>query len=464
MRPAPGKSGRSRRRVRMRQKSAREIALHVLYHVDTRKAFADLLLNQALRDGGLEARDAAFATELVNGTLRLRARLDWILDRYVQAGVDALPAWIRNILRLGLYQMLYLDRVPVHAAVDESVKLARIYGHSGTAGLTNAVLRKILREKDALPDPEALIEDPALALAVATSHPQWLVERWVRRLGDVEARALLEAENRPSPVCLRVNPGRTDRETLRRTLAGHGIQAEAGRWSRLSLRVEGNIVLPGLPEFDSGLFFVQDESETLVVELLDPRPGETVLDLCAAPGGKTCQIQEARNSSGRVVAVDVQANRLSRVRENAARMGVGGVEPVLADGRQPVLGESADRVLVDAPCSGLGVLGRRSDARWRKTEVSMRALLPLQADLLAAGAAQVKPGGTLVYSVCSTEPEEGSRQIAAFLAGHPDFESEDVTAFLPPEVVTEGALLLYPHRHGTDGAFAARLRRRAGAP
>lgn len=452
-----------RRRVRVRQKSAREVALNVLYHVDTRKAFADLLLGQALRDGGLEPRDAALATGLVNGTLRLRARLDWLLDRYVRAGVDTLPAWIRNILRLGLYQMLYLDRVPVHAAVDESVKLARTYGHSGTAGLTNAVLRKILREKDTLPDPEAVIEDPDEALAVATSHPQWLVERWVRRLGREEARALLEAENRPSPVCLRVNPGRTDREALRQTLADSGVQAEPGRWSRLSVRVDGNIVLQTLPEFASGLFFVQDESETLVVELLDPQPGETVLDLCAAPGGKTCQIQEARRSEGRVVAVDVQANRLNRVRENAARMGVQGVEAVLADGRRPVLSAPADRVLVDAPCSGLGVLGRRADARWRKTEASLRALLPLQAELLAAGAAQVKPGGVLVYSVCSTEPEEGPRQIATFLAGHPGFEAEDAGEHLPSGVVTEGALLLYPHRHGTDGVFAARLRRRAGA-
>lgn len=455
----PGARGRRGRPPQ--PKSAREIALNVLYHVDTRKAFADLLLSRDLRSGSLDPRDAALATELVNGTLRWRGRLDWVLGRYVRAGLDTLTPWILNLLRLGLYQILFLDRIPPHAAVDECVTLAKKYANPGAAGLVNAVLRKILREGAGAPDPEQILTDPDEAMAVAYSHPAWLVARWRRRLGDDETRALLLADNRPATVGLRVNPLKTDRETLRRALGARGIEVEAAPYSRLTLRVTGNIAFQGLPEFDEGHFFVQDESETLVCELLAAEPGETVLDLCAAPGGKATQIQEGRGSQGLLIAVDVQKSRLARVRENVTRMGVTGVAAVCADGRTLTLARPVDRVLVDAPCSGLGVLGRRSDARWRKTEASLRALLPLQQGLLEAGASCLRPGGVLVYSVCSTEPEEGRRQIDGFLGTHPYFELEDAEAFLPREVVTEGCLLLYPHRHNTDGAFAARLRRKS---
>lgn len=450
-----------KRSSRQTVKTPRDVALGILVQVDTRKAFADLLLNQALKNGSMSSRDAAFATELVGGTLRWRARLDWILSQFVRNDLDKLTPWIRNGLRLGLYQMLFLDRVPAYAAVDEAVKLARIYGHAGTAGLTNAVLRKVLQELGSLPDPETLISDPAEALAVAYSHPLWLVERWRRRLGDDETRALLAANNESPSLCLRVNAMRTDRETLRRALAERGIEAEGGKLSRLSLTVRGNMVPSEIPEFQEGHFFVQDESETLVGELVAAEAGETVVDLCAAPGGKTCHIQESRGSRGTILAVDVQPKRLARVQENTARLGLSGVEPVCADGQELTLARPADRVLVDAPCSGLGVLRRRADARWRKTEASMRSLMPLEAGLLAAGATLLRPGGVLVYSVCSSEPEEGIRQVQAFLKAHPDFEIEDASGFISPEAVTDGVMILYPHRHGTDGAFAARLRKRA---
>jgi 16S rRNA (cytosine967-C5)-methyltransferase len=452
-------SRRPRNRSGVRPRSARETALYVLYQVDTRKAFADLQLNRALDIGALDPRDAALATELVNGTLRWRARLDWILGHYVRTGLDTVSPWIRNILRLGLYQIVFLDRVPPHAAVDESVKLARKYGHAGTAGLVNAVLRRLARETDSLPDPERKVGELPLALSLGYSHPQWLVERWLRRLGEEETRALLAADNRPSPLCLRINPLRTDRETVRSALGERGIEAEVGELSRLTLRVRQNLVPRDLPEFAAGWIFVQDESETLVGELLAPEPGETVLDICAAPGGKTTQIQEGRGGDGRVIAVDLPRNRLSRIVENIARLDLSGVDVVQADGRNLALAHPVDRVLVDAPCSGLGVLSRRADARWRKTEASMRQLLPLQGELLAGGASHVRPGGVLVYSVCSNEPEEGRNQVGKFLKGHPEFVLEDAAAWLPSATVTEGCLLLYPHQHGTDGVFAARMRK-----
>jgi 16S rRNA (cytosine967-C5)-methyltransferase len=457
-RPAGG--GRSREKRPPRQKSAREIALIVLYHVDTRKAFADLLLSRELKRQPLAPRDAAFATELVNGTLRWRARLDWVLERYVRAGLDTLSPWVHNILRMGVYQLLFLDRVPAHAAVDEAVTLTKRYANPGAAGLVNGVLRKILREGGEVPDPERVIEDSAGALAVVGSHPRWLVERWLRRLGEEETRALMLANNQPRPLGLRVNPLRTDRETLHRSLAARGVATEASPLSRLSLRVTGNLVLAGLPEFEQGTFFVQDESETVVGELVGAEPGETVLDLAAAPGGKATQIQEGRGSKGLLIAVDTVMNRLSRVKENVARMGVDNVGIVCADGRVLALARPVDRVLVDAPCSGLGVLGRRADARWRKTEASLRSLVALERELLQAGATHVRPGGILVYSVCSTEPEEGMEQVRRFLRERPEFELQDASEFVASEAVTERCVLLYPHRHGTDGAFAARMRRK----
>jgi len=460
-RPAGGGRARAREKRPSRQKSAREIALNVLYHVDTRKAFADLLLSRELKRQPLAPRDAAFTTELVNGTLRWRARLDWILERYVRAGLDTVSPWVLNILRMGVYQLFFLDRIPPHAAVDEAVTLARRYANPGAAGLVNGVLRKILREGGEVPDPEQVIEDKAAALSVVGSHPRWMVERWLRRLGEEETRALMLANNRPRPLGLRVNPLRTDRETLRRSLAERGIATEASPLSRLSLRVTGNLVLAGLPEFEQGTFFVQDESETVVGELLGAEPGETVLDLAAAPGGKATQIQEGRGSKGLLVAADAAMNRLSRVVENVARMGVENVGAICADGRVLALARPVDRVLIDAPCSGLGVLGRRADARWRKTEHALRTLAALEAELLGAAAGHVRPGGILVYSVCSTEPEEGMDQVRRFLRERPEFELQDASEFVAPEAVTERCVLLYPHRHGTDGAFAARFRRKA---
>jgi len=451
----------TRPRRRAREKSAREIALNVLYHVDTRKAFADLLLARYLKQGELQGKDAALATEIVGGTLRWRSRLDWILGRYVRAGLDTLSPWVLNVLRLSLYQIVFLDRIPAHAAVDEAVKLAKRYANDGAAGLVNAVLRKILREGTAGTDPELVIPSRIGALAVAYSHPEWLVARWMERLGDEETVALLQANNRVPGLGLRVNVMLGDREALRGELEAAGIEVEASPYTRLGLRVRSDLVPSGNEAFARGRFFVQDESETVVGELLGAAAGETVLDLCAAPGGKATHIQESRACAGLLVAVDVQGARLRKVRENLGRLGLTGAAPVQADGVALKLSRPVDRVLVDAPCSGLGVLARRADARWRKTEASLAALLPLQAALLAAGAEHVRPGGVLVYSVCSNEPEEGRRQVDAFLASHPGFTLEDASGYVSPLAVTDGCVFLTPHRHGTDGAFAARLRRDA---
>ena len=443
-----------------RPRTARDIALNVLYHVDSRRAFADLQINRNLKTGALNPRDVALVTELVNGTLRWRERLDWVLGGQVKAGIDSLSPWVLNVLRMGLYQILFLDRIPHHAAVDESVKLATRYANPGAAGLVNAVLRRTLRDGEG-PAPQDVIDDPIKGAAIEWSHPRWMAERWWERFGPKSTMALMEANNRRPATCIRANVLKTDRETLRRALVSQDIEVESCTYSRTSLNVTGSFSPTSVPEFDQGLFFVQDESESLVAALLDPKPGETVLDLCAAPGGKTTHIQELRNNEGRLIAVDAQENRLKRVQENVSRLGIRGVETICAEGQDLNLDSQVDRVLVDAPCSGLGVLARRADARWRKTPDIIPQMAAIQQELLEAAASHLKPGGTLVYSVCSNEPEEGEMLIGQFLSDHKDFSLTDAPQILPAETVVDGFLQMFPHLQGTDGAFAARLRREA---
>lgn len=440
-------------------KTPRELALEALYAVDRRHAFSDRLVHKLLADHPQTERDAALVTMLVRGTTRMRGRIDRILDHYVKVGLDALPPWIQNVLRLGVYQIAFMDKIPPSAAVDESVKLARQHGHPGTVGLVNAVLRRIAAERDRLPQPQLDDSSPA-ALAELHSHPLWLVERWLRRFGPEETRALLEANNEPPPVTLRVNERRENAGVIRRRLQADGIDVMPGLFHEGTLRVRGELAPSRDPGFDLGHFIIQDESESLVVDLLAPRAGETVLDLCAAPGGKSTHIAERVGPEGYVVAVEAQPGRLPRLRENVTRMKFGNIGIVRGDGLELRLTRPVDRVLVDAPCSGLGVLAKRADARWRKTEASIRQVTELQERLLAAGAAFVRPGGTLVYSVCSFEPEEGVRVVDRFLAAHPEFTRVDAATVLDPAVVVDGTLLTLPHRQKMDGAFAVRLERR----
>lgn len=457
-------SGSPPRRRRPRPVPVRDLALQVLVRVQSGGAFSDKLAESFIARHGLERRDRALLNELVKGTLRRRGTLDAVLAGLLRVELASLPAWIQNALRLGAYQLLYLDRVPAHAAVSESVALARKYGHPGTAGLVNSVLRRLAER----PREEVLSElgmaaaatDDVAALAAMTSHPQWLLERWLARFPRPEVLALAEADNRTARVGLRANRLRLDGKELVKRLAAAGLAAAPGRWSPSSVYVEGEADLAGLELLARGDCTVQDESETLVGFLVAPRPGERVLDLCAAPGGKTGHLAELMGDRGELVAVDRHPARVRALRANLERLRLRCVEVVEGDAADLVWERPFDRVLVDAPCSGLGVLARRADARWRKRPELLAAMPEVQRALLEAGARAVRPGGVLVYSVCSFEPEETTGLVSAFLAAHPEFEPADGRAWLPAEVVApEGFLLCLPQTHGTDGAFAARFER-----
>ena len=435
----------------------REAALRILHAVDTRSAFSDRLLDTAHASAGDDPRDRALLHELVKGTLRWRGRLDWALDQRVHIGLQAVQPWIRNVLRLGAYQVLMLDRIPLHAAVDESVKLAHKYGHPGAAGLVNSVLRRLGEEKATLEWPAG---DDIESLCIFGSHPQWIVERWLARFGPDETRALLLANNRSAATGLRVNTLRVTREELVAKLAADGIEARTATLSPDLVWVDGHQSPGNLKVFKEGLCTAQDESEALVGRVVAPQPNERLLDLCAAPGGKSTHLAELIGDEGEVWAMERDAHRVASLEAAIKRLGEHSIHVVHGDGRTYTFPMPFDRALVDAPCSGLGVLARRADARWRKTPDMFDELPAIQLELLEAAARRLVPGGVLVYSVCTFEPEETDDVVAKFLAAHPDFKLESVAGSVPDAVVTpEGTMRVLPQRDGCDGAFAARMRR-----
>jgi 16S rRNA (cytosine967-C5)-methyltransferase len=439
----------------------REAALRILHAVDTRSAFSDRLLEGAHEHpevrGGVPERDQALLHELVKGTLRWRGRLDWALDRLVHIGLSQVQPWVKNILRMGAYQVLFLDRVPPHAAVDESVKLAHKYGHPGTAGLVNSVLRRLVEEKDTIELPAG---DDVESLAAWGSHPLWLVERWLARFGIEDTRALLLANNRAARVGLRVNPLRSTREQLIERLAAVEMTAVPAQHSPDLVWLETAGSPGALAVFKEGACTAQDESEALVSRLVAPRPHERILDLCAAPGGKCTHLAELMGDEGEVWAMERSPDRVPSLEHTVSRLGVHSIHVVEGDGRTYPFPMPFDRVLVDAPCSGLGVLARRADARWRKGPEVLREMPPIQLELLAAAGRRARPGGVLVYSVCSFEPEETMVVVERFLRQNPAFVLETAEGLLPDAVVDpNGCMLVLPHVHGCDGAFAARFRK-----
>jgi len=428
---------------------ARAIAHDVLVRVETDQAFADVLLRHHLT-GDLPANERALASELVYGTLAWQGRLDHHLTGLLHEPLARLEPPVRVALRLGIYQLLFLDRVPAYAAVDATVRLAP----RRASGLVNAVLRRAARAgREGLPLPD---NDRLDRLAVEWSHPRWLVERWVRELGETEAAAFLEADTRAPDVAIRANVRRTSRDALQTVLGGEGIETRLGRFAPNALVVtEGAARLRASTAWRSGLFTFQGEASQLVATMVDVPPDARVLDACAAPGGKTLAIAERLNDRGWIVACDPKRAGLVRLRTEATRLGLVLPMTVVADARRLPFVHGFDAVIVDAPCSGLGTLRRHPELKWRRRPDDVPRLAALQRDVLDGVAEQVRPGGLLVYAVCTRTRDETTDVIETFLASHPRFVVE------PPEHVAtdpDGMLRTAPHTHGLDGFFAARLR------
>jgi len=444
---------------------ARRLAAEVLLRVEQGGAFANLALDGALRSAGvLEPREAALCTELTYGTLRWQLELDRAIAAHSARPPAELDAPLRAALRIAAFELLHHPRVPARAAVDQGVELVRELGLARAAGYANAVLRR-LSETRAPPPAPSKEADPIGHIAATTAHPRWLIERWARWLGADEAEKLAAANQRQAAAVVRAARRRATREQVQEALRKSGIESEPGRYSPDAL-----VLAPGAPPaldidgHEQGLFQAQDEAAQLVSLYAAPPAGASVLDACAAPGGKACHLAEL--GAGSVLAVDLHARKARNIEEAASRLGLAEVRALAGDATLPLPGEGPfDLALVDAPCSGLGTLRRHPEVKLRRTPEDVDRVAALQARLLAQVSRSVKPGGLLVYAVCTLTPEESDEQVERFLAANPDFHPER-----PPHgwalpaadadcLDEQGRLRIFPHRTGTDGFFAVRLRK-----
>ncbi|MBI1995262.1 MAG: 16S rRNA (cytosine(967)-C(5))-methyltransferase RsmB [Deltaproteobacteria bacterium] len=477
--------------------SVRRFASEILLKVDNRKAFADILLDQEIRTGKLGERDRALLTELVYGTLRWRGTIDARLSNYLRRPLVDTDPFIRNLLRVTLYQLLFLDKIPDYAAVNEAVQLTKNRGGGKAAGFVNGVLRNFLRRNIETAAPQAT-DDSIAALAMDYSHPEWLVKRWIDYFGLEAAKALMRANNERSPLVLRVNTRKNDRKAFLELLKRNGVTATATRWSPQGLWIQSGSAVDELPGFHQGLFQVQGEASQLVTYLLAPQPGERVLDACAAPGGKSTHIAELMNDAGEVTALDISARGIEKIRDNATRLGLTSIRALRSDASRDFPGSFLghfERVLVDAPCSGLGTLRSHPEIKWHRNPRDIERLGRLQEKILDRVASCLKPGGVLVYSTCTLTRDENEQVAERFLKTHQEFELQNAAGYLPeqakwsptgeavassstpvernPErepptkvgarvegpMVQGSYFMALPHRHNTDGFFAARMRK-----
>ena len=400
----------------------------------------------------LDARDRRWLRELVYGMLRQRGAIDAILDERVRNGLARVDPDLVDLMRLGVYQLLHMGSVPAYAAIAQTVELAKVRHGIGASKLMNAVLRRIDRERSDLAVP--VQADPVEALAVRYSHPRWLVARWLARYGEEGTTVLLMKNNAEAPVVIR--PFGIVREQLEATLEASGVEVEDAPLTRDSIQITGGIALTELGAFKQGLFFVQDPGSTLVTQYASIPDDAVVADLCAAPGGKALELSRTARL---VIASDRSTQRLARLLDNRARLEATNVLVAVGDARFPVVREM-DAVLIDVPCTGTGTFRRHPDARWRLKVSDLSVMGALQASILRAAAEVVKPGGLLIYSTCSLEPEENELQIEEFLSRNREWKLEPPPAgAVPPETIDGGFLRVLPQIHGSDGAFAARLRR-----
>jgi 16S rRNA (cytosine967-C5)-methyltransferase len=443
---------------------ARVAAYRVLYAVAAGRADLPSALARE-RDALADERDRALAGEIAVGSLRWQAAADHLVTAFAGRAVEKLDLEVLTVLRLGIFQLLHLDRVPAAAVVDDAVELARKAGKRSAAGFVNALLRRVSRERTRLPLPgeprDRADREGALAyLSIALSHPRWLVERWLDRVGYDAAAAWARFDNAPAPLTLRVNTLRTTRNAAAGALRAVGVETTPSEFAANGLVVSsGNPLLTPLAH--SGQFVIQDEASQLVGEFVGARTGDAIFDACASPGGKTTQMAAAMRDSGLIVAADVRGRRVALLSRTVAESGATCIRLVQADARAslPLLDRTFDVVLIDAPCSGLGTIRRDPDVRWRRQAADLPSLASAQLEMLDRASRLITPGGRIIYATCSSEPEENDDVVAAFVAEHRGFAiAAPPAGLVPPQVLdARGCLRTMPHQHGLEAFFAARL-------
>lgn len=445
----------------MGEQQVRRTALELLVRISEGGGFSHILLHQTIENGSFSSKDAGLLTELVYGTMQRKMTIDYYLDSFVKRKTSP---WVNWLLSMAVYQMVFLDRVPDHAVIYESVEIAKKKGHKGIASFVNGVLRNIQRK--GLPSLDD-IQDPIKRLSIETSHPEWLVRRFVRWYGMEITRKMCQKNLEHKKVSVRIQPLKADRDEIIHILKKDGIIGTASRISSQGIVIQkGNVIHH--PLFEHTLT-VQDESSMLVGEMVDAKPGMTVLDACSAPGGKTTHIAEKMQNQGKLYAYDLHPKKAKLVEEKARALDLTIVEAKGADSRnlEPFHSpETFDRILLDAPCSGLGVLRSKPEIKYQKTSEDIRQLTTVQKELLQSISPLLKKGGKLVYSTCTVDREENEQMVEWFLNHYPDFEVDPDFSRDLPEVcqrlpgLSKWGLQLFPHDLDTDGFFLTRLRKK----
>lgn len=432
--------------------TARTVSIDLLLTFDEEKTLNYSLANE------LEPRERAQVREYVQNILRRRSYLDFIIGEFSSIGIEEMKPSLKNILRLGLYEMLFMGGTPDYAAINESVEIAKLRLGSKAGDLVNAILRNIQRDIKNLPKPA--FKDRTKLIATTFSHPEWMVKRWVKRFGEREAFQLMQANNQRPNYYVRVNNLRTKTANFKLRMEKLDIEFEESEWLPGYFKV--NTVAPLIEKglLKKGICLIQDIAAGFAPTIVEPEPGETIYDLCAAPGTKSIVMSDMMQGEGSITAVDINPDRLQLLAQSAMDYRAENIK-IRQDDVKELRLKLADGVLLDAPCTGTGVLSKRADLRWKRTEEELENSVKLQEELLDEAANHVKRGGRLVYSTCSIEPEENWEQIQKFLGNYDNFELEPLDEFLPEEVLVEDGLAYQtlPHKHGCDGHFGVRLKR-----
>ncbi len=437
----------------------RGYAIKILNRVDRTDAYLDKLLDIDLKNSNLSGQDKALLFEIVHGVMRWIGRIDWVLNGFYKGQFSKCIPNVKNALRVALYQILFLDKVPDYAAVNEAVEFVKKLQGQKHADQTNAILRNIIRSKDAIryPDPE---EDLVGYFSAYYSHPSWMIKRWLTRFGKEETEKLLIANNSKPTMTLRVNGLVSTKEELINLLNSVDLKFTESKLLPEFVRLNNLSNITDWQYFQKGYFTIQDESTGFPVKLLDVEPGMRVLDLCAAPGGKTAFIADLMKNTGEIIALDRFESRLKILQKNLSRLNVAIVNTIAMDGLEYEDENLFDRVLVDAPCSGLGTLTKKPDLKWKKDLGDIRKIVNMQYELLRKGASHLKENGIIVYSTCTIEPEENSEIVSRFLTEHKNFKLIDASLVFDKDLTdNNGFLQTLPHIHKIDGSFAAKIQR-----
>ena len=434
----------------------RGLAVKILNRVERTDAYLEKLLDNEMKNSELSGQDKALLYEIVHGVIRWMGRLDWILNGFYKGQFSKAIPNLKNGLRVALYQILFLERVPDYAVVNEAVEFVKRLQGQKSADLTNAILRNIIRSKNAIryPDPE---EDLVGYLCAYYSHPSWMVKRYLNRFGRESTEKLLAANNEKPYLTLKINAIKTNPEEFKGLLNSVNLKFEQGKYLPEFFQLQNLTNITAWEYFAEGYFNIQDESAGLACRLLDAKSGMRVLDLCAAPGGKSAYIAGLMHDQGEIVAVDRYEGRVRIVEKNLQRLKIKSVKTIVANALE-FNDEKFDRILADVPCSGTGTLTKKPDIKWKRDLLDLRSMNELQYDLLSKASSMIKPGGVLVYSTCSIEPEENYDIIKKFLDNNPNFTLENASLYFPSDLVDEnGCIQTFPHIHHMDGAFAAKL-------